>query len=115
MKKYSKDKMQERFNNYVTLKLPFLTHLYPTVTLCHVCSREPPCVASRSAQTPPPPPFPSKKIFDLKRIGVEAKKSFPLSDVFFSTKYQQQKKDNMFKKQNMSLLSVACPNWFYTI
>ena len=34
---------------------------------------------------------------------------------FFSTKYQQQKKDNMFKKQNMSLLSAAYPNWFYTI
>ena len=60
MKKYSKDKTQERFNNYVTLKLPFLTHLSPTVTLCHVCSREPPCVTSRSAQTPPPPSFPVK-------------------------------------------------------
>ena len=47
-----------RFNNYVTLKLPFLTHLPPTITLCHVCSRDPSCVTSGSAQTPP---IPNKK------------------------------------------------------
>ena len=41
------------FNNYVTLKLPFLTHLPLTITLCYICSREPSCVTSRSAQTPP--------------------------------------------------------------
>ena len=44
---------EERFNNYVTLKLPFLTHLPFTITLCHVCSREHSCVTSRSAQTSP--------------------------------------------------------------
>ena len=43
------------FNNCVSLKLPFLTHLPPTITLCHVCSRESSCDTSRSAQTPPPP------------------------------------------------------------
>ena len=45
--------LQLRFNNYVTLKLRFLIHLPSTITLCHVCSQEPSCVKSRSAQTPP--------------------------------------------------------------
>ena len=36
-----------RSNNYVTLKL---TYLPPIMTLCHVCSREPSCVMSLSAQ-----------------------------------------------------------------
>ena len=51
----------------------------------------------------------------MKRIEVEVKKSLSFFVCFVSTKYQQHKKDNMFKKQNMSLLSVASPNWFYTI
>ena len=41
------------FNNYVTPKLPFLTRLPPTITLCCVFSREPSSVTSRSAQAPP--------------------------------------------------------------
>ena len=45
----------------------------PTITLCHVCSREPCCLTSRSAQTAP---FQWKtKFWDLKRVGVEVKKS----------------------------------------
>ena len=34
--------------NYVTLKLPFLTHLPPTITLCYVCSQEPSYITSCS-------------------------------------------------------------------
>ena len=41
------------FNNHVTFKFPFLTQLSLTFTLSHVCSREPFCVTSRLAQTPP--------------------------------------------------------------
>ena len=104
-----------RFNNYVTLKLPFLTHLSPIITLCHVCLRESSCVTSRSAQTIPP--FPIKKEI-LKRgfkKDLKERNLFPLSYDFFSAKYQQHKKGNIFKEQNMSLWSFACPNRFYTI
>ena len=63
-----------RLNNYVTLKLPFLTHLPPTITLCHVCLRESSCITSRSAQTPPPPPpslLPIKnEIFSYKHLAL---------------------------------------------
>ena len=50
------------------LKLPFLTHLPSTITLCHDCSREPFCLTSHSAQTLPfPSPFPTKnEIFSDK-------------------------------------------------
>ena len=36
------------FSNNVRLKLPFLTHLPPIITLCHVCSREFSCVYYQS-------------------------------------------------------------------
>ena len=36
------------FSNNVRLKLPFLTHLPPIITLCHVSSREPSCVYYQS-------------------------------------------------------------------
>ena len=107
-----------RFNNCVTLKVPFLTHLPPTITLCHVYSREEPsCVKSRSAQTHTPAPFPTKnEILGFKKVKSRSKEiSFLFHMIFFSTKYQQHKKHHMFKKQNTSLLSVACPNWFCTI
>ena len=65
-----------RFNNYVTLKLPFLIHLSPIITLCHVCSREPSCVTSGSAQTISSFPIKNEvSKMNLKRVGVEIKKS----------------------------------------
>ena len=54
---------QGRFNDYVTRRLPFLNHLPPTITLCHVCSREPSCITSRPAKTKTHPPnLPSGRI-----------------------------------------------------
>ena len=74
-----------RFNNYVTLKLPFLIHLCPIITLCHVCSREPSCVTSRSAQRISSFPIKNEVLkMNLKRVGVEIKKSlFPFIWFFF--------------------------------
>ena len=57
---YELEQEQGRFNNYVTLKLSFLAHLPPTITLCPVYSRDHSCVMSRTAQTPPPL-LPNKK------------------------------------------------------
>ena len=53
-----------RFNRFA--KITFFDHptpLSPTITLCHVCSRDPSCVTPRSAQHPPrpTPPLPNKK------------------------------------------------------
>ena len=80
-----------RFNNYVRLKLSFLTHLLPAITLCHVCSRETLCVTSRSAQTPLS--FSNKnEILGFKKDRREVKKSLSSFVCFFSTMYQQQKK-----------------------
>ena len=75
---------------------------HSTITLCHVCSREPSCVMSCSAQTPPPFPNKKTKFWDLKRIGVEVKKSLS-SFIYFFQLSTNNKKENMFKKQNMSL------------
>ena len=76
--------MVRRFNNYITLKLPFLTHLPPIITLCHVCSWKPSCVLSRSAQAKAHPCQWKTKFQDLKRIGVEVKKYlFPFICFFF--------------------------------
>ena len=64
---------------------------------------------SRSTQTPPLP-FPTKsEVLGFKKDMRRSK------EISFSTKYQQHKKGNMFKKQNMPLLLVASPNWLNTI
>ena len=50
-----------RFDNYVTLKLPFLTQLPPSTyhhVLSRVCSREPSFVTSPLSINTPPPPSP---------------------------------------------------------
>ena len=101
------------FNNYVTLKLPFLTNLLPPlsrfVTFVHENS-----FALRHAQQKHPNPFPIKnEILGFKKDRSRSKEiSFIFHMFVFSTEYQEHKKENMFKKQNISLLSVTCPNWF---
>ena len=71
-----------RFNNYVTLKLPFLTLLPPIITLCHIFSPETSCVTSRSA---PPPPFQIKiEILGFKKDRGRSKEiSFLFHMLFF--------------------------------
>ena len=81
------NKLSGWFNSYVTLKLPFLTHLPPhlpppsTIMHCHVCSREPSCVTSRPAQTLPTHPFSIKnEILGFKK---DRSRSKELSFLFY--------------------------------
>ena len=108
--------MVRRFNNYITLKLPFLTHLPPIITLCHVCSWEPSCVLSRSAQTIYPLPI-ENEISGFKKDRSRSKEiSFPFHMFFFQLSTNNTKRVyNIFKKQSMSLLPFPYLNWFYTI
>ena len=66
-----------RFNNYVTLKLSFLTHLPPppTITLCHVCSREPSFVTSPLSINTPPPPSPPTFPIKNEILGFQKNRS----------------------------------------
>ena len=59
-----------------------MTRLPPSISLCHVSSPEPPCVTSCSARTPPISQQ-KTKFEDLKRIGVEVKKSLSSFNCFF--------------------------------
>ena len=49
----SKQTINELFNNYVTLKLPFLNHPPPHHHALSCLLTRPTCVASRIQQTPP--------------------------------------------------------------
>ena len=69
-----------------------MTHLPSTITLCHVCSREPSCVTSPSAQTPTP--FSIKnEILGFKKDRSRSKEiSFFFHMIFFQLSTSNTKK-----------------------
>ena len=90
-----------RSNNYVTLKL---THLPPIMTLCHVCSREPSCVMSLSAQKIHPLPI-ENGILGFKKERSRSKEiSFVFHMFFFSTSTSNTKRVISLKSKNIIIV-----------